>query len=91
MLALINESVDLMRRNHPRGELYYQTIYHFYLSPKELTINGILNEMEKEGYIVSDTTLRKYRNEAVRIIGEILWGYDDLESKNVLNEIVKGN
>ncbi|MBR4000405.1 MAG: hypothetical protein IKI93_18915 [Clostridia bacterium] len=91
MLALINESVDFMRRNHPRGELYYQTIYYFYLSPKELTINGILNEMEKDGYIVSDTTLRKHRNEAVRIIGEILWGYDDLESKNVLNEIVKGN
>lgn len=91
MLALINESVDFMRRNHPRGELYYQAIYYFYLSPKELTINAILNEMEKDGYIVSDTTLRKHRNEAVRIIGEILWGYDDLESKNVLNEIVKGN
>ena len=91
MLALINESVNFMRRNHPRGELYYQAIYYFYLSPKELTINGILNELEKDGYIVSDTTLRKHRNEAVRIIGEILWGYDDLESKNVLNEIVKGN
>ena len=91
MLALINESVDFMRRNHPRGELYYQAIYYFYLSPKELTINGILNELEKDGYFVSDTTLRKHRNEAVRIIGEILWGYDDLESKNVLNEIVKGN
>ena len=91
MLALINESVDFMRRNHPSDELYYQAIYYFYLSPKELTINGILNEMEKDGYIVSDTTLRKHRNEAVRIIGEILWGYDDLESKNVLNEIVKGN
>ena len=24
--ALINESADLMRRNHPRGELYYQAI-----------------------------------------------------------------
>ena len=91
MLALINESVDFMRRNHPRGELYYQAIYYFYLSPKELTINGILNEMEKDGYIVSDTTLRKHRNEAIKIIGEILWGYDDQESISILLEIMKGN
>lgn len=91
MLALINESVDLMRRNHPRGELYYQTIYHFYLSPKELTISCILAEMEKNGYTVSDNTLRKHRNEAIKIIGEILWGYDDQESKSILLEIMKGN
>ena len=91
MLALINESVDLMRRNHPRGELYYQTIYHFYLSPKELTISCILAEMEKNGYTVSDNTLRKHRNEAIKIIGEILWGYDDQESKSKLLEIMKGN
>ena len=90
MLALIDESVQFLRLNHPRGEVYYQILYFSYFSPNQVTLNSILYEMEMHHYPMCKNTLFKYRDDAIRLVGEILWGYDDKESEKILKEIAKG-
>ena len=51
------------------------------------TISDIIDEVEKAGIVLCDKTLRKYRNEAIGILGEILWGYEDRESDSILEDI----
>ena len=87
MLSLIDESVEFMKQHHPRGEFFYLILYHCYLSPKEISISDIIDEVEKAGIVLCDKTLRKYRNEAIGILGEILWGYEDRESDSILEDI----
>ena len=86
MLGLIDNSVEFLKQNHPRGEFYYLILYHYYLSPKEISTSDIIDELEKTGILLCDKTLRKYRNEAIGILGEILWGYEDRESDSILDE-----
>ena len=90
MLALIDESVQFMRRNHPHGEVYYQILYFSYFTPSQISLNAILNELEMCHYPMCKNTLFKYRDDAIRLVGEILWGYDDKESEKILKEIAKG-
>ena len=89
MISLIEDSICFMRRNHPRGEIYYQILYHCYMTPQELSVEGVLNAIDRSGYPLCDKTFRKYRREAIRIVGEILWGYDDRESTKILREILE--
>ena len=87
MIVLIDESAEFMKQNHPRGEFYYLILYHYYLSPKEISTSAIIDEVEKTGIVLCDKTLRKYRNEAIGVLGEILWGYEDRESDSILEKI----
>lgn len=89
MISLIDESALFVRDNHPRGEMYYQILYLYYFSPKAMTVEEIVRQMEENGNPVCKATLRKYRNEAVTVVGEVLWGYDDRQTAAILTEIIK--
>lgn len=89
MIALIDESVEFMRHNHNRGEMYYHILYHSYLSPNPIKWTEVLNELDKDGYMFSSNTMRKYRQEAILIVGEILWGYEDRESEKIIDELME--
>ena len=78
MLALLNESVELMRQFHPRGEIYYEIISRYYLS-------------KQQGIFLCENTFRKYKKAAIKVIGEILWGYEDRESVGILKKFAAEN
>lgn len=89
MIALIDESVEFMRRNHNRGEMYYQILYYCYLSPTPITWREVVNALDRDGYPYSTNTIAKYRQEAILIVGEILWGYEDRESETIIDELME--
>ena len=37
MLRIIDNAVDLLRKKHKNGEIYYWILYYTYLSPQELS------------------------------------------------------
>lgn len=39
MLQLINSAIDLMRKKHEKGELYYWILYYTYLAPHHYANN----------------------------------------------------
>ena len=89
MIALIDESVEFMRKNHNRGEMYYHILYHSYLSPTPITWKEVVNVLDQEGYPYSTNTIAKYRKEAILLVGEILWGYEDRESEMIIDELME--
>ena len=81
--------VEFMRRNHNRGEMYYQILYYCYLSPTPITWREVVNALDQDGYPYSTNTIAKYRQEAILIVGEILWGYEDRESETIIDELME--
>ena len=65
MLALVNESVELMRQFHPMGEIYYEIISRYYLSKQQKSQSQVLEEMEEKGiYLFSPGSLGEPRGNA---------------------------
>ena len=91
MLALVNESVELMRQFHPRGEIYYEIISRYYLSKQQKSQAQVLEELERDEIYLCENTFRKYKKAAIKVIGEILWGYDDRESVGILTQFASKN
>ena len=91
MLALVNESVELMRQFHPMGELYYEIISRYYLSKQQKSQPQVLEEMEQQEIYLCENTFRKYKKAAIKVIGEILWGYEDRESVGILKQFAAKN
>ena len=86
-LRLIDESVELMRRYHPQGEQFYWVIYYTYLSAyKPENVSEILDNLEPHFPKIpriNRATYFRWRNEALKALRGILWGYED-ESKELL-------
>ena len=76
MLSILNSAIDLMRTRHKKGELYYWVQYYTYLSPQEYdNVNEILIALEAHFQPMSSRTYYSRREEAIRTLGSILWGY----------------
>jgi len=91
MLALVNESVELMRQYHPMGEIYYEIISRYYLSKQQKSQPQVLEEMEQQEIYLCENTFRKYKKAAIKVIGKILWGYEDRESVGILKQFAAKN
>ena len=89
MIELVDDSVELMRRYHPKGDIYYEIIYRYYMSRKYCPQAEVIEQMAENEIYLCENTFRKYKKEAVKVIGEILWGYDNRESSGILKEFVK--
>lgn len=85
-LRLIDESVELMRRYHPQGEKFYWVIYYTYLSAyKPENVSEILDNLEPHFPKIpriNRATYFRWRNEALKALRGILWGYED-ESRRI--------
>lgn len=76
MLVLIDNAVDLMRKKHKNGEIYYLVLYHTYLSPHQSrSIDEIIDRIALDGYHVSRSSYYDYRKDAVKTLSLVLWGY----------------
>lgn len=63
----------------------------YYLSKQQKSQSQVLEEMEEQGIYLCENTFRKYKKAAIKVIGEILWGYEDRESVGILTEFATKN
>ena len=86
MLQLINSAIDLMRKKHEKGELYYWILYYAYLSPQQCENAGaILHSLETKGISISLRTYYVHRDEAIEVLSSILWGYTSQDCEKITN------
>lgn len=88
MLKLLDNTVDLMRSKHYRGEEYYWILYYTYLSPQMLgNVDEIVEILRPHMRDVSRRTYYRKRREAIEILSSLLWGYMDRETLEMLRSI----
>lgn len=87
MLALIDTAIGLLRRKHRKGELYYWVLYYTFLSPQEYENTlEILRALEAHFPPMSVRTYYSHRQEAIDILGSVLWGYTSKSCRGILAE-----
>ena len=80
MLTLIDNAVDLMRKKHKNGEIYYLVLYHTYLSPQQFgCVDDIIDRICMDGKHISRSSYYEYRKDAVKTLSLALWGYTSKE------------
>ena len=87
MLKLIDSSVDLLRRKHKHGEIYYWVLYYSFLCPQELEdVPEILEKLEPHIHNISYRTYYRRRQDAIEALGSVLWGYANRDCLALLDK-----
>lgn len=89
MIQIINSAVKLLREKHKFGEIYYWILYYSYLSPQEYdNIDEIIEKLS--GYLkdISKRTYYRKRNEAIRQLGRLLWGYTSRDCLRIIEVFI---
>ena len=90
MLNLVDGAIDIMRRKHKNGELYYQILYYNYFSEQEYGSNdAIVEALCDAGYPMCRKTMTDYRAQAVNVVSNFLWGYTAKDTKEMLDRFVQ--
>lgn len=89
MLRIIDSAVELLRKKHRKGEIYYWTLYYSYLSPQELeNVEEIVEKLSNYTKDMSRRTYFRKRDEAILQLGRLLWGYTTKECMEILERFV---
>ena len=89
MLQLINSEIDLMRKKHEKGELYYWILYYTYLAPHHYANNyEILHFLELKGMPMSMRNYYLRREEAINVLSSVLWGYTSNDCEELINRLL---
>ena len=89
MLQLINSAIDLMRKKHEKGELYYWILYYTYLAPHHYANNyEILHFLELKGMPMSMRNYYLRREEAINVLSSVLWGYTSIDCEELINRLL---
>ena len=89
MLQLINSAIDLMRKKHEKGELYYWILYYTYLAPHHYANNyEILHFLELKGMPMSMRNYYLRREEAINVLSSVLWGYTSTDCEELINRLL---
>ena len=84
MLSLIDRGLDLIRRKQKYGEEYYKIIYYTYITDETLNgCNDILDKLEDEGCFMSEKSYYRKKSNAIKLLGEILFGCSEYVIKDV--------
>jgi hypothetical protein len=87
MLKLVDSAVDLMRRKHKDGEVYYWLLYFTFLSPQQLkNAEEIIDKLSVRVRDISFRTYYRKRQDAVEALSSALWGYSSKDSLDILNQ-----
>ena len=87
MLTLLTDAIDLMRKHHKNGEIYYWILYYTYLSPQQLrNVGEIITQLQPYIRDISFRTYYRRRKEAVDALSSTLWGYSAQDSLLILDE-----
>ena len=89
MLQLINSAIDLMRKKHEKGELYYWILYYTYLAPHHYANNyEILHFLELKGMPMSMRNYYLRREEAINVLSSVLWGYTSTDCEELIKRLL---
>lgn len=84
MLQLINSAIDLMRKKHEKGELYYWILYYTYLAPHHYANNyEILHFLELKGMPMSMRNYYLRREEAINVLSSVCGVIPQPTAKNL--------
>ena len=87
MLALLENSVGILRTRHKNGEEYYWLLYYTYLSPQQLkNVDEIVEQLRSHMLDISLPTYYRKRKKAVEALSSVLWGYTSQDCFKILNE-----
>lgn len=87
MLKIIESAVDILRRRHADGEMYYWILYYTYLSEKPCkTVENIIDKVSEKTEFMSWKTYFKRKQKAIESLSSILWGFTSKECLDVLKE-----
>ena len=88
MLDLLNQAVQYMRKKHKYGEVYYWILYYTYFSPKQFdSIASIIEQLKPYIRDCGRTTYYRKRDDAIKTLSSILWGYSSRDCLKMLDEI----
>ena len=88
MLKLLENSVNIMRNKHKKGEMYYWLLYYSYLSPQQYrSVDEIIEMVRPHILDISQRTFFRRRKNAIEALSSILWGYTSKDSLNLLDQI----
>ena len=84
LLSLIDKGLELVRKKQKYGEEYYKVIYYTYITDEQLNgCNDILDKLEEEGLILTEKTYFRRKSDAIKLLGEILFGCSEYVIKDV--------
>lgn len=90
MLKIIEAAVDLLRRKHKDGEIYYNVIYYTYMSEK--TYKKVEDIIEKiastTGEYMSWKTYYAKKRRAIETLSTILWGFTSKECIPIIEDFI---
>lgn len=85
----LNSAIDLMRKKHEKGELYYWILYYTYLAPHHYANNyEILHFLELKGMPMSMRNYYLRREEAINVLSSVLWGYTSTDCEELINRLL---
>ncbi len=86
MLRIIDRAIELLKKKHKDGRLYYAIINYTYLSDEEFeTTENIINRLEKDEFYISSKTFYRRKKEAIKCFGNLLWGFATPETNKTLH------
>ena len=89
MLKLMESAIELLRNKHKYGEIYYWVLYYSFLSPQQLrNVEEIMENLRPYVHDVSLSTYYRKRNEAIEVLGSILWGFTSNDCKDILERFL---
>ena len=85
MLRIIDSAVSLLREKYRNGEECYWVLYYTYLSPQSIgTVEDIVEKLSDFFQDFSRSTYYRRKNEGIRQLGSLLWGYTTKKCDPVL-------
>ena len=76
MLRIIDSAVSLLREKYRNGEECYWVLYYTYLSPQEIgNVEDIVDKLSDFFRDFSRSTYYRRKNEGIKQLGSLLWGY----------------
>lgn len=85
MLEILNNAVQMLRKRHLKGEVYYWILFYSYLSPQIYeTAYDVLAVLDGRHFVMSLRTFYVRRAEAIDLLSGILWGYTTKECRDSL-------
>ena len=89
MLKIIDTSVELIRKKQVDGEVYYQILYHTYISDEPSgSIEEIIDKLAQNGQYMSWKTYYNKRTKAIEILSTVLWGFTSKDCMPIIEQFL---
>ena len=76
-LNCIDRALNLIKLGHHNGNVYYYILYYAYISLRSVQFGAqdIITELHEQGIDIGKSQYFKYRDEAISLVSDIIWGY----------------